>query len=262
MGPGLQQLTEHVLVQQSEFSHTNTTAILGPAGTALLVDPGVRPVELAGLASQLHARAVHVSAAVITHPHWDHALWWDGWGTVPRWADEACATAVNDGVADLRAQAERDEPGSGSAVRGAVSPLPADADHVPWDGPVVRLARHGAHAPGHLALLVEGVLLAGDMLSDVEIPLPDQRAADPIEDYRHGLEVLADFGEHARLVVPGHGHIGDRAQLRRRQEVDRAYLAGLGQDRAEVDPRLGPHAPAWMMVDHQAHVRLARGEMR
>ncbi len=260
--PALQQVSEHVFVQPSRFCQTNSALILGPDRTALLIDPGVRPTELAALARQLQAHAVQVVAAVVTHPHWDHTLWWVEWGAVPRWADEACARAVNDGIADLRAQAERDDLGSESGVRDGVTSLPADADHLPWDGPSVRLARHQAHAPGHLALLVDGVLLAGDMLSDIEIPLLDQRAADPIEDYRHGLEVLACLGQQARLVIPGHGHLGDTAEVTRRLAADRAYLAGLGQDRAEADPRLGPEAPAWMMDDHQAHVRLAHGEMR
>ena len=43
------------------------------------------------------------------------------------------------------------------------------------------------HAPGHAALLIEerGVLVAGDMLSDVLIPdaLEFNDTADPIEDY-------------------------------------------------------------------------------
>jgi hypothetical protein len=35
-----------------------------------------------------------------------------------------------------------------------------------------------------------GVLLAGDMLSDIEVPLLDLLAADPIGDYRAGLDLL------------------------------------------------------------------------
>jgi glyoxylase-like metal-dependent hydrolase (beta-lactamase superfamily II) len=42
-------------------------------------------------------------------------------------------------------------------------------------GPQVRIIEHQAHAPGHAALLIEerGVLVAGDMLSDVLIPMLD-----------------------------------------------------------------------------------------
>jgi glyoxylase-like metal-dependent hydrolase (beta-lactamase superfamily II) len=53
------------------------------------------------------------------------------------------------------------------------------------------------HAPGHAALLIEerGVLVAGDVLSDVLIPMLDLNdTADPIEDH------LAGSGAHARLA--------------------------------------------------------------
>jgi glyoxylase-like metal-dependent hydrolase (beta-lactamase superfamily II) len=46
------------------------------------------------------------------------------------------------------------------------------------------LIEHQAHAASHAALVIEerGVLIAGDLLSDVLIPLLDLNGADPIED--------------------------------------------------------------------------------
>jgi glyoxylase-like metal-dependent hydrolase (beta-lactamase superfamily II) len=43
--------------------------------------------------------------------------------------------------------------------------------------------------PGHAALLIEehGVLVAGDMLSDILMPFLDLQAATPIEDYLDAL---------------------------------------------------------------------------
>src|SRR3546814_7155362 len=43
------------------------------------------------------------------------------------------------------------------------------------------------------ALLVPdaGVLIAGDMLSDVEVPLPDLAAEDPLGDYERALDLFA-----------------------------------------------------------------------
>jgi hypothetical protein len=56
---------------------------------------------------------------------------------------------------------------------GLITGLPAEMAQIPWDGPQVRIVEHQAHAPGHAALLIEerGVLVAGDMLSDVLIPM-------------------------------------------------------------------------------------------
>jgi glyoxylase-like metal-dependent hydrolase (beta-lactamase superfamily II) len=58
---------------------------------------------------------------------------------------------------------------------GLITGLPAETAQIPWDGPEVRIIEHPAHAQGHAALLIEGrgVLVAGDMLSDVLIPMLD-----------------------------------------------------------------------------------------
>ena len=53
------------------------------------------------------------------------------------------------------------------------------------------------------------------MCSDVEIPLLDTVATDPLGDYRTGMERLASV-PGVRQVVPGHGHVGDAGELRRR----------------------------------------------
>jgi hypothetical protein len=72
---------------------------------------------------------------------------------------------------------------------GLVTGLPAETTHIPWDGLKVRIIEHQAHAPGHAALLFEerGVLVAGDMLSDILIPFLDLSAADPVGDYLTAL---------------------------------------------------------------------------
>jgi glyoxylase-like metal-dependent hydrolase (beta-lactamase superfamily II) len=84
---------------------------------------------------------------------------------------------------------------------------------VPWDGPQARIVEHQAHAPGHAALLIEerGVLVAGDMLSDVLIPMLDLNdTADPIEDYLAALRLLEGARPkepHAARREPGHGSV-------------------------------------------------------
>jgi glyoxylase-like metal-dependent hydrolase (beta-lactamase superfamily II) len=91
---------------------------------------------------------------------------------------------------------------------GLITGLPAEMAQIPWDGPQVRIVEHQAHAPGHAALLIEerGVLVAGDMLSDVLIPLLDLNdTADPIEDYLAALRLLegvADVLWRPRAFTP------------------------------------------------------------
>ena len=133
---------------------------------------------------------------------------------------------------------------------GRITGLPAGTACVPWDGPAVRIIEHQGHAQGHAALLIEerGVLVAGDMLSDVLIPMLDHTAA-PIEDYLAGLQLLDEVAGDVDVVVPGHGSVGGADDLRARIDLDRAYVHALRAGHAPDDPRLGPSAkPGWEWV--------------
>jgi glyoxylase-like metal-dependent hydrolase (beta-lactamase superfamily II) len=99
-----------------------------------------------------------------------------------------------------------------------------------------------------------GVLIAGDMCSDVEIPLLDTAEADPLGDYRSGLERLASVSG-VRQVVPGHGHVGDAAEFRRRLGLDAAYLDAVADGQPFGDPRLTAESEQWLHVTHDEQVR-------
>ena len=139
--------------------------------------------------------------------------------------------------------------------------MPAGTPEVPWDGPRARILEHRAHAPGHAALFLAelGVLVAGDMLSDVLIPMLDLHAAsDPVEDYLDGLRRLESVAGDVDAVVPGHGSVGGAGQVRERIERDRAYVLALRDGRTPDDPRIGPSArPGWEWVSdvHDGQVK-------
>src|SRR5438034_5103809 len=135
---------------------------------------------------------------------------------------------------------------------GLMTGLPAETPRIPWDGPHVRIIEHQAHAPGHAALLIEerGVLVGGDMLSDVLIPMLDLNGtADPIEDYLAALRLLEGVAGDVDVVVPGHGSVGGADQVHARIERDRAYVLALREGHVPSDPRVGPSAkPGWEWV--------------
>ena len=149
---------------------------------------------------------------------------------------------------------------------GLITGLPAETAQIPWDGPQVRIIEHQAHAPGHAALLIEerGVLVAGDMLSDVLIPMLDLNGtADPIEDYLAALRLLEGVAGDVDVLVPGHGSIGGADQVHARIDQDRAYVHALRDARVPSDPRVGPSAKSgweWVSGVHAGQLqRLARG---
>lgn len=101
---------------------------------------------------------------------------------------------------------------------------------VPWDGPDARLAVHDAHCAGHTALHVpeRGLLLAGDMASDVEVPLLRHGAPGPeaLADHHDGLDRLAAL-DAVEVAVTGHGQACDGDTWRSRIDADEAVQATL-----------------------------------
>jgi len=110
------------------------------------------------------------------------------------------------------------------------------------------------------------VLVAGDMLSDVLIPMLDLSAADPIEDYLAALWLLEGVAGDVDVFIPGHGSVGGADQLRARIDQDRAYVHALRDAHVPSDPRVGPSAkPGWVWVSdvHEGQLqRLARRSER
>ncbi len=247
----LRPVAEGVLIHKSEFMQSNAVVVQGRAGV-LLIDPGVTGDEMACLTNDLRELGQPVVAGFSTHPHWDHLLWHARLGEAPRYGTARCAATVRDRLSDAGAKARVAALIPPDIVEqvpldllGLITGLPAEMAQIPWDGPHVRIFEHQAHAPGHAALLIEerGVLVAGDMLSDVLIPMLDLNdTADPIEDYLAALRLLEGAAGDVDVFIPGHGSVGGADQISARIEQDRAYLHALRDADVLSDPRLGPSA--------------------
>ncbi|MBM7788637.1 MBL fold metallo-hydrolase [Tenggerimyces flavus] len=253
----LKQVAEGVLTHQSELIANNAVVVQGRAGV-LVVDPGLTGAELACLANDLRELGQPVVAGFATHPDWDHVLWHAELGDAPRYGTARCAAFMEDvrSKPDWKARAAEGFPEEIADdvpldLYGLITGLPAETTQLPWDGPTVRIIELPAHAPGHAALLVEarGVLVAGDMLSDVLVPMFGYDTADPLEDYLAALRLFEDVAGDVDFVVPGHGSVGGAGELRARIELDRAYVQALRDGKEPNDPRIGPSAkPGWEWV--------------
>ena len=255
----LTQVADGVLVHQSELLQNNTAVVQGGGGV-LLIDAGITGDEMACLANDLRELGQPVVAGFSTHPDWDHVLWHTELGEAPRYGTERCAAFMRDlrSNADWKARVAEGLPEEIAEdipldPFGLITGLPAETEQIPWDGPQVRIIEHPAHSPGHAALLIEerGVLVAGDMLSDVFIPMLDDfnSTNDPIEEYLVGLRLLEDVADEVDVVIPGHGSVARGDQLRARIDQDRAYVHALRDAQPPDDPRIGPSAkPGWEWV--------------
>lgn len=259
---------EDVLVRTARRLRTTTTLALAPpadgAGdegrAALLVDPAWEPDELVAVAAEVDARGGTIVAGFATHAHHDHLLWHPRLGLdVPRWATARAARAARRHRPGLLAEARADVARYGGAehpaevldLLGRVAPVPAGEDGVPDPGgvlPPTELVVHDGHAPGHGALWLprSRVLVAGDVLSDVELPLPLDEVTAPapaahdaargVEVYLAALDRLAPYAARCVVVVPGHGT--PTAGALARLDADRRYLDGVLAGRVVDDPRL------------------------
>ncbi|HEY3943753.1 MAG TPA: MBL fold metallo-hydrolase [Solirubrobacteraceae bacterium] len=250
----LTQVADGVWVRQSAWVWTNSIVVRREGGLTL-VDPGIDGSELNELADDLDRLGIPVVAEFSTHPHWDHLLWHPRFGDVPRYATPAAAHAASE--ARERAQRMAAESASGVPLEliGLVTPLPADG------GPVRgEIIEHEAHAVGHAAVLLadRGVLLAGDMLSDVLIPLLDARRPDQVGAYETALDRLGR-GRQARRrrgPRPRRSCRGSRdsGAPRRRSCLHRRAAARRGSGRRASGARCG-----LALRTHHSNLAQARG---
>lgn len=249
--PRLTEVAPGVWTAGSQLYATRTTVIVGRTGACLVVDPGVTVAEIAALAAELTARGWIPVAGFSTHPHWDHVLWHRTLGAGPRWATPTAVVHAAAEHDELCRSADDDAPGHDHDRTGRLTAV--EGAELDWDGPRAVVVPYPGHCPGSAALALPdaGVLIAGDVLSDVEIPLLDLASADPVGDHRRGLDVLERTVARYRLstVVPGHGSVGDAAELSRRFAADRAYLEALARGEDPVDDRVA--ASSWLAAEHE-----------
>src|ERR1700752_180239 len=247
----MRELTEvapGVLVATAVQYTTTSTVVVGAGGGCLGVDPSVTVAGVTGLADELARRNLRPAAGWATHAHWDHLLWCAELGDVPRHGTQRGIELAQRERAGLIEGVNAAAPGHDRELFGRLTAR--EGNRIPWDGPAAMVVEHDAHEIGHGAIFLPetGTLLAGDMLSDLEIPLLYPGDPDPVGRYLAGLELLAAL-DVVRTVVPGHGLAGDAIDLRRGVDADRRYLdkraSGVGD---ADDERIGS---GWLLSEHE-----------
>jgi glyoxylase-like metal-dependent hydrolase (beta-lactamase superfamily II) len=249
----LNEVADGVWVRQSEWVWTNSTVVRTDEGL-ILIDPGIHGSELEQLADAVDALGAPVVAGFSTHPHWDHLLWHARFGDVPRYAT---AVGVDFANATREQQLAGPEEDGGEDVPldllGLVTALPADGGPVPG-----QIIEHQAHAPGHAAVVLSdrGVLVAGDMLSDILPPIFDTGQEDQLGAYETALALLDEAASDMNVIIPGHGSVGEGPEVARRLAAERAYIDALRRGEEPADARLDAD---WVSGIHESNVKQAGG---
>ena len=248
----LSEVGDGVWVRQSEWMWTNSIVVRGDEGL-VLVDPGISGAELDALADEVEGLGIPVVAGFCTHPHWDHLLWHPRFGDVPRYALPATVEVAAENREGAQAAAEEEAEGIPLELVARVEPLPADGGPLPGE-----IVEHRAHAVGHAAILLADrrVLIVGDMLSDVLIPLFDIRQEDQLGAYKVALDRLEAAAGQVDVVIPGHGAVATGPEVAARLAADRTYVDALRRGEEPDDARLA--AAGWLAGPHRSNLEQAR----
>ena len=218
-----------------------TTATAVRAGQeAMLVDSPYFPEEIELLPTVLEQAGFTPSALLATHADFDHLL------------ARLAFPALTLGVAESTAMRLRERPGEAQRELrdsdaehyverprplslGRTEPLPVPG-RLELGEEELELHPSEGHTPDGVALFAPwlGLLLCGDYLSGVEIPVIAEGGS--VSDYRATLARLAPLVERAETVVPGHGTHHSRDRALELLEEDSGYLDAL--ERGDERPRL------------------------
>ena len=232
------QVTPELWVTQSPIFSTNS-GIFIKDGRALLVDPAILPDEIKKIARFIEERATP-QAIIVTHSHWDHVFGPEYFPSVPVLTHARYTQSLTEGAhAEItRRIAEFETEQKIVRTQPFVVPVPNHTFNAPTEyslnGLVLRLAHMPGHTPDELVIYhaETGLLWAGDMLSDLEIPFVQTLA-----DYQQTLDQLATWD--VRILIPNHGSITTNpAEIAARISDDQRYLAELRQ-RVETAIREG-----------------------
>lgn len=251
-----------VVVVQSSIWRTTSTAVRGGSEEAFVIDSPVLPDELEAWPGVLGQAGFSVVGLLATHADWDHLLGPLAFPEAPLGVGDASARrlAAEPGAAqrELRSFDEehyvtRPRPLS----LGAVQELPVPG-RVEVGEHELEVHPAEGHTADGIAVLAPwaGVLVCGDYLSPVEIPMLSPGGS--LDAYRATLERLALLATRAATIVPGHGGPIGRDQALALAEEDRSYLDALERDGAGAPLPESRRAPSQRAI-HANNARRVEG---
>jgi glyoxylase-like metal-dependent hydrolase (beta-lactamase superfamily II) len=247
-----------VVVAVSSVYQTSCT-VLRDGEEALLVDSPVLPAELESLPAVLEQSGFPVRGLLVTHADWDHLLARGAFPDAPVGAAETTAARLRaePGAAqrELRAWDEEHYVERPPLSLGQVEALPVPG-HLEVGAREVELHPADGHTADGMALWAPwaGVLVVGDYLSPVEIPMLSPGGS--LSAYRATLERLAPLAAAAQTVVAGHGGPIDGVRAAAILREDLAYLAALERDGAGAPLPLARRTRAQRAVHAENVTRL------
>ena len=247
------------IVVTSLLWQTTATALRSGEET-MLVDSPYFPEELELLPTLLAQAGFKPNALLATHADFDHLLGRLAFPDLSMGVGEETAHRLRaePGKAQLelrRADAEHYVERARPLALGSAQPLPVPG-HLGLGEQELELHPAEGHTADGLAVLARwcGVLVCGDYLSSVEIPMISQGGS--LDAYRATLARLAALLEVTDTVVPGHGAPQSREDALAILDEDLAYLDALERGDRRVALPSGRDSPRQRQVHAENLARL------
>jgi glyoxylase-like metal-dependent hydrolase (beta-lactamase superfamily II) len=219
-----------VLVATSEVWQTTCTAVRN-GGEAFVIDSPVYPDELELLPTLMQQAQFIPKGLLVTHGDWDHLLGRLAFPGAALGCAETTAARLTaePGAAQRELRAFDDEhyvERTSPLSLGQVQPLPVPG-HLEVGDAELELHPTEGHTADGMAVWIPWaqVLVAGDYLSPVEIPMLSETGSR--DAYVATLRRLEPLVEQAAHVVPGHGAVMEGARAAAILREDVAYLEAL-----------------------------------
>jgi glyoxylase-like metal-dependent hydrolase (beta-lactamase superfamily II) len=219
-----------VLVATSEVWQTTCTAVRS-GGEAFVIDSPVYPDELELLPTLMQQAQFIPKGLLVTHGDWDHLLGRLAFPGAALGCAETTAARLTaePGAAQRELRAFDDEhyvERTSPLSLGQVQPLPVPG-HLEVGDAELELHPTEGHTADGMAIWIPWaqVLVAGDYLSPVEIPMLSETGSR--DAYVATLRRLEPLVEQAAHVVPGHGAVMEGARAAAILREDVAYLEAL-----------------------------------
>jgi len=232
-------LHEDVLLVQSAVWQTTCTLIRS-GDEAFLIDSPVMPEELELLPSLCEQSMFPIVGLIATHADWDHLLGRMAFPDVPLALAETSAARLT-GEPGAAARELRDFDAQWYLDRGVTLSLPG-AEALPVPGFLeigsqeIELHPADGHTADGMALFARwcGVLVVGDYISPVEIPMISEGGS--LSAYRATLGRLRDLvgDKDCEHVIAGHGGLLDPVRANAIIGEDLVYLDELEAKGAEA----------------------------
>jgi glyoxylase-like metal-dependent hydrolase (beta-lactamase superfamily II) len=226
-----------VIVFISRVWQTTCTAVRSGA-EGFVIDSPVYPDELEALPGVLERAGFDASGLLVTHADWDHLLGRLAFPSAALGAGEASAARLASEPGDAQRRLRRFDEDHYVSDRAPLALAGVQTLPVPGRLDLGEQELELHPAPGHTsdgtAIFIPSaeVLVAGDYLSPVEIPMISE-SGDAVA-YQGTLQHLRTLVERAETVVPGHGAPIPREQALTILAEDLDYLQALPD--AELPP--------------------------